>query len=139
MTPRGTWLLAAAATTALSVTSCASSSTSANNATRTFTFTDVSDWTSSDYFTIGTPVTGTSDKFGDRLTAPLVISNYNQIIVNPKATVTFDDGTKITCQEEDLRRLPSLIETQTDVDLPCDGVFPEDADDAHIVIVDEYH
>ena len=121
------------------MTGCASSNTQAESATRIFASTDVSDWTSSDYFTIGTPVTGTSDQFGDRLTAPLVISNYNQIIINLKATVTFSDGTKLTCQEEDPRRLPSLIESQTEVHLPCDGAFPDDADDAHIVIVDEYH
>lgn len=130
-------VLAAAIT--LGVTGCSSSNTPAEDAVRSFSFTDVSDWTSSDYFTIGTPIAGTSDQLGDRLTVPLFISNFNQIIINPKATVTFTDGTKVTCQEEDLRRLPSLIESQTDVDLPCDGAFPDDADDAHIVIVDDYH
>lgn len=132
-------VLVLTAVVSLGVAGCASSNTPTEDAVRSFSFTDVSDWTSSDYFTIGTPIAGISDQFGDRLTVPLVISHFNQIIINPKATVTFADGTKVTCQEEDLRRLPSLVESRTDVDLPCDGTFPDDADDAHIVIVDEYH
>ena len=123
---------------ALAVTGCSTSAPSDESTPRSLSFTDINDWTGSDYYTVGSPIEGVSDTFGDRLMVPLLITHYNQTIINPEATVTFDDGTTFTCQEEDLRRLPSLVESTTDTELPCDGLFPEDATGGHIIVTDEY-
>ena len=54
--------------------------------------------------------------------------------------ITFDDGTELTCEADDLRRVPSLVDTTDSWDFACDaGEFPEDSDSAALVVVDDYN
>jgi hypothetical protein len=106
--------------------------------TRRVEFAEVRDATGSEFYTV-TDAVGVSDQFGSRVVLFFDITNANQIKINPRATVRFADGGTMTCQEEDLRRLPSLVESTTDWDIPCDGAFPEVVEGATVEVVDTYH
>ena len=106
---------------------------------RTVSFDDVTDETGSDYYTVASPIVGVVDEVGSRVTVPFEISNPNGIVFNPKVVIQFQDGATVTCQETDLRRLPSVQETTTEWDLPCAGDLPDDVSGATAVVTDEYH
>jgi len=105
---------------------------------RSFQFDTIQNGESLEYFTIS-GAEGVSDQFGDRLTLFFDISNVNHIKVSPVATITFADGSELVCTEDDPRRKPSLEETTTDWDFPCDGTFPDDVSGATIAVEDDYH
>ena len=73
------------------------------------TFTDVQSELATDDYTIGTSARGVTDSVGSRLTISIKVASANGIVINPKAVITYADGTTDTCQETDLRRLPNLL------------------------------
>lgn len=99
---------------------------------------DVRDMAQSDYYQVGSPVVGTTDQFGSRLTITFRVTNANGTIFNPRAVVHLADGTTFECQETDLRRRPSLVATLTDWDLPCSSPLPEDVTGVSVAVFDDY-
>jgi filamentous hemagglutinin family protein len=114
------------------------SSTDPSPSTREVTFTEIDDQTDSDDYKIASSAQGSVDSFGAELTLGFIISNANGIIVNPKATIKYADGSTQTCQETDLRRLPSLAKSTTSWDFPCEASFGDPAG-AVVTVTDEYH
>lgn len=106
--------------------------------TRTVTFNQIENGPDLEYFTV-TRAEGVSDQFGDRLTLFFNISNANQTKFSPVATITFTDGSTLTCTEDDLRRIPALLDSTTDWEFPCDGTFPESVKGASILVTDDYN
>lgn len=103
---------------------------------RTVTFTNVTDSTSHEFYTLNSTATGLSDDFGNTLTIGLVISNYNQANVYPTATISFPDGSTVVCVEDDPRRSVALVQTTTEAKLPCDDTFPQSIKGAHVVVTE---
>lgn len=99
---------------------------------RSVKITKIVDRTRSDYYTVDTSVPASArvrtlygGTFPD-LTFYLQVSNVNQIVVEPVGTVTYADGSTITCEETDLRRHPSLIRPFLEVTLPCPATLRTD-------------
>lgn len=105
--------------------------------TVTVTYSGVVDETGTGFYTVGRTARGTTDQFGPSLNLSISISNANGIKFSPVAVVEYSDGSSITCEVDDLRRVPSLVKTTTDVDLPCDGALQDDPD-ATITVTDDY-
>ena len=129
----------AALVIAASLTACAADEPDPVVAASRVTFSDVVDETASTDFTIGSTATGVTDESGSYLTIDINVSNANQIKINPAAAIVYPDGRETLCQEEDVRRLPSLEETTTTWDLPCAGSLQDDAAGAVVTVTDEYH
>ncbi|TFH74447.1 hypothetical protein [Cellulomonas sp. HD19AZ1] len=102
------------------------------------TFTDVRAGFAADDYAIGSSARGVTDGVGSRLTININVTNANGVVINPKAVITYADGTTDTCQETDLRRLPNLQASTTSWDLPCGDDFPEDISGASVVVTDDY-
>ena len=81
----------------------------------------------------------TTTGLGTELELTFTILKSNGIKFNPVSTITFPDGSVITCEADDLRRIPSLVDSSTSWDFACDGSFPEDSDRARLVVVDTYN
>jgi hypothetical protein len=128
---------AAAAAMLLALGGCAAEP--AKQAPTTMTFTDVTDSTGTDYYKLGATAEGTTDEFGSTLTLDVSIINANQIKFKPKATITWRDGTTTVCVDEDLRHVPSVQKTTTEVELPCPDGFADSAEGATINVIDEYN
>ena len=107
-------------------------------APRTYQFSDITNGGSLEYFSV-TRAEGISDEFGDRLTLFFDISNTNGIVISPVATISFEDGSELVCTDDDSRRHPSLVESTTDWEFPCDGFFPDDVQGALVTVEDDYH
>ncbi len=103
----------------------------------TVTYTSVVDDTGTGFYTVGRSATGTTDQFGPSLNLDIAISNANGIKFSPVAVIEFADGSTVTCEVDDVRRVPSLVKTTTDVDLPCDGALQDDPE-ATITVTDAY-
>jgi hypothetical protein len=104
-----------------------------------FTFDTVIDQTGTGFYTVGTTARGVSDQFGDRLTLDININHANSITFSPVATIIYTNGTTLICEETDPRRHPSLVETTTTAEIPCDGSFPDDVDGASVTVIDNYN
>lgn len=105
---------------------------------KTFEFGTVFDNTDTGWYSV-TGAHGVSDQFGSRLTLDFAISNSNNTIFSPVSTIEYADGTVVVCQADDLRRLPSLVDSTTDWEFACDGPFADDANGATVTVVDSYN
>ena len=99
-------------------------------------FTDIDDRTNSLFYSVSS-ATGISKIGSPYLELVFSITNANGIKINPKATITYADGSTQTCQETDQRRYPSLVRTTTTWEFPCQGSFG-DPSGATVAVVDEY-
>jgi hypothetical protein len=132
---------------ALSVTACLSASlvgcaqqeADPREVTNTTTITDITDNTDTGYYTVDSAVLNTTS-FGTELTLSFTIVHSNGIKFSPVSMITFSDGTELTCEADDLRRVPSLMDTTDSWDFACDAdEFPTDSDGATLVVVDDYN
>ncbi|MHA7617414.1 hypothetical protein ACX12M_02735 [Cellulosimicrobium cellulans] len=103
-------------------------------------YSDVSDETATDDgYDVNPTAVGFVDILGDwQLTLGFTITNPNGTKFDPVATVHGPDGDDVVCRVDDLRRLPSVKETTTDWDLPCDGPLPTDPEGVTITVRDDY-
>lgn len=105
---------------------------------RTVRFTAVDDEHQSDYYDVGAAVDGVTDEFGTRLVIPIMVTRANRTSFNPAADVSFPDGTTVHCEEEDVRRWPSLVESTDSVEVPCESDFPKSTAGAVVTVTDLY-
>lgn len=119
---------------AFAIAGCSPVTNTGEQDSKTYMFTNVSDHTRRAFYTVGSTATAVTDSFGTTLTLTFNISNANQTIANPKAVISFQHGRSVTCQETDLRRLPSLNQTPTTWDLPCNRDFPKDTSTAQVTV-----
>ena len=101
-------------------------------------FVGVRDATETGYYSIGPTARGVTSQVGSYLTIDIDVTNANSTVIDPKAEITYANGTTDTCQETDLRRLPSHVRTTTDWDLPCGRPFPTDVTGATVVVTDDF-
>ncbi|AND17815.1 hypothetical protein A6122_2703 [Rathayibacter tritici] len=66
----------------------------------------------------------TTTGLGTELELAFTILNSNGIEFNPVSTITFSDGSVVTCEADDPRRIPSLVESTDSWDFACDGSIP---------------
>ncbi|WP_146078258.1 hypothetical protein [Rathayibacter rathayi] len=131
-----TLALAVGVTSAL--VGCAEEKTDPLAVTSSASITDITDNTATGYYTVDA-ATLTTTGFGTELELAFTILNSNGIKFNPVSTITFSDGSVVTCEADDLRRIPSLVESTDSWDFACVGFFPEDSDGARLVVVDTYN
>jgi hypothetical protein len=111
----------------VSLSGCAQEKVDPLEVTNSATTTDITDNTDTGFCTVDSAVLNTTS-LGTELTLDFTILNSNGIKFSPISTVTFDDGTELTCEADDLRRVPSLVDTTDSWDFACDtGEFPEDS------------
>jgi hypothetical protein len=107
--------------------------------TNSVTITDIADNTGTGYYTVDS-ATLTTNAIGTELELGFTILNSNGIDFSPVSTITFTDGTELRCEADDLRRVPSLVESADSWDFACDAAdFPTDSQDASLVVVDDYN
>ncbi|PPG49745.1 hypothetical protein C5C24_11980 [Rathayibacter sp. AY2B3] len=106
--------------------------------TNSATITDITDNTGTGYYTVDA-ATLTTTGLGTELELAFTILNSNGIKFNPVSTIMFSDGSVLTCEADDLRRIPSLVDSTDSWDFACDGSFPEDSAGARLVVVDTYN
>ncbi|WP_439690447.1 hypothetical protein ACRQ4C_05800 [Curtobacterium sp. SP.BCp] len=107
--------------------------------TNTATIRDITDNTDTGFYTVDSAVLNTTS-LGTELTLGFTILNSNHTSFSPVSTITFKDGTVLTCEADDVRRVPSLQDTTDSWDFACDSdEFPRDSDDASLVVVDAYN
>jgi hypothetical protein len=135
VTPRPLFVIPLAL--ALSLAGCAGEKVDPLAVVNSATINEITDNTGSDYYDV-TSAYIEQDGISTRLTLGFAISNTNGTSFSPVSTVTFTDGTILTCEAGDPRRTPSLEETTDDWTFECDGDLPEDADGASMVVIDEY-
>ncbi|MDQ0541060.1 hypothetical protein QF011_003638 [Curtobacterium flaccumfaciens] len=117
---------------------CAQEEADPLEVTNTATINDITDNTDTGYYTVDSAVLNTTS-FGTELTLGFTILNSNGIKFSPVSTITFSDGTELTCQADDPRRVPSLVDTTDSWDFACDAEeFPTDGDGAALTVVDDY-
>lgn len=103
------------------------------------TYSGVSDETGSEWFTVNPTAVGGTNILGDwELTLGFTILHANGTAFDPVATVHTTDGDDVVCRVDDLRRIPTVKETTTDWDLPCDGPLPTDPEGVTITVRDDY-
>jgi hypothetical protein len=128
--------LTAGLTTALS--GCAEEKPDPLAVTNSLQIMDITDNTGTGYYTVDA-ATLTTTGLGTELELTFTILNSNGIKFNPVSTITFSDGSVLTCEADALRRIPSLVDSTDSWDFACDGSFPEDSDGAHLAVVDTYN
>ncbi|MCS6577384.1 hypothetical protein [Curtobacterium poinsettiae] len=117
---------------------CAQEEADPLEVTNTATINDITDNTDTGYYTVDSAVLNTTS-FGTELTFGFTILNSNGIKFSPVSTITFSDGTELTCQADDPRRVPSLVDTTDSWDFACDAEeFPTDGDGVALTVVDDY-
>lgn len=100
--------------------------------------TDITDTTGTGYYTVD-GATLTTTGLGTQLELAFTILNSNGIKFNPVSTITFPDGSMLTCEADDPRRVPSLVDSTNSWGFACDRSFPEDSAGARLVVVDTYN
>lgn len=126
-------------TLGISLSGCAQEKVDPLEVTNSATITDITDITETGFYTVDSAVLNTTS-FGTELTLGFTILNSNGINFSPVSTITFNDGTELTCEADDLRRVPSLVDTTDSWDFACDAdEFPEDSAGAALVVVDDYN
>lgn len=136
---RGAAALAVTVCLTVALVGCAQQETDSLEVTNTATINDITDNTDTGYYTVDSAVLNTTS-FGTELTLGFTILNSNGIKFSPVSTITFSDGTELTCEADDPRRVPSLVDTTDSWDFACDAdEFPTDSDGATLVIVDDYN
>ncbi|KQQ18675.1 hypothetical protein ASF48_17285 [Rathayibacter sp. Leaf299] len=123
---------------AVALSGCAEEKPDPLAVTDSATITDITDNTGTGYYTVDA-ATLTTTGLGTELELAFTILNSNGIKFNPVSTITFSDGSVVTCEADDLRRIPSLVDSTDSWDFACDGSFPEDSDGARLVVVDSYN
>jgi len=124
---------------AISLSGCAQEKVDPLEVTNSTTITNITDNTDTGFYTVDSAELNTTS-FGTELTLGFTISNSNSLKFSPISTITFGDGTELTCEADDLRRVPSLVDTTDSWDFACDAAeFPEDSDGASLVVVDDYN
>lgn len=132
-------LLIAAAALGVSLSGCTQEEVDPLEVTNSATISDITDNTATGLYTVDTAVLNTTS-LGTELTLGFTILNSNGFQFSPISTITFSDGTELTCQADDLRRVPSLMDTTDTWDFACDAdEFPKDSDGATLVVVDDYN
>lgn len=127
-----------AASMAATLTACAEEKVDPLTITNRASITDITDNTGTGYYTVDAAMLTTTG-FGTELELKFTILNSNGIKFNPVSTITFSDGAVLTCEADDLRRIPSLVKSTDSWDFACDGSFPTDTDGARLVVVDTYN
>lgn len=123
----------------VTVAGCAGEDVDPLAVTNSASITDIRDNTNTGWYTVDSADLATNG-LGTELTLGFTITNANHTEFNPVSTITFSDGTVLTCEADDLRRVPSLQESTDTWDFACDAdEFPEDADGSYIEIVDTYN
>lgn len=117
---------------------CAAEKPDPLSVTNSATITDITDNTGMGYYTVDA-ATLTTNGLGTELELAFTILNNNGIKFNPVSTITFSDGSVLTCEADDLRRIPSLVDSTDSWGFACDGSFPEDSGGARLVVVDSYN
>ncbi|MCS6586963.1 hypothetical protein NYQ25_18500 [Curtobacterium flaccumfaciens pv. flaccumfaciens] len=136
---RGHVALAVVIVLGVSLSGCAQEKVDPLEVTNSATITDITDNTGTGFYTVDSAVLNTTS-LGTELTLGFTILNSNGIKFSPISTITFDDGTELTCEADDLRRVPSLVDTTDSWDFACDaGEFPDDSASAALVVVDDYN
>lgn len=108
-------------------------------APRLVQFDQIDDQTGTEYYSVGATASGIDDQFGSRITLNFAISHANRTTFSPLVHITFADGSTLTCEETDLRRLPALVEATTDWEFPCESSFPTNVSGATLVVTDTYN
>lgn len=122
-----------------SLSGCAQEKVDSLEVTNSATITDVTDNTDTGFYTVDSAALNTTS-FGTELTLYFTILNSNGIKFSPVSTITFNDGTELTCEADDPRRVPSLVDTTDSWGFACDAdEFPEDSAGAALVVVDDYN
>jgi hypothetical protein len=130
---------AAVTTLGISLSGCAQEKLDPLKVTNSATISDITDNTDTGFYTVDSAVLNTTS-FGTELTLGFTILNSNGSKFSPVSTITFNDGTELTCEADDLRRLPSLVNTTDSWDFACEAdEFPEDSAGAALVVVDDYN
>jgi hypothetical protein len=106
--------------------------------TNSVDITDISDNTGTGWYTVtGARLSSTS--LGTTLRLRFDVIHPNGTAFSPVSTVTFADGTRVVCEADDPRRVPSLQASTTEWDFACDASsFPEASAGARLVVVDDY-
>jgi hypothetical protein len=131
--------LAAMLALGVSLSGCAQEKVDPLEITNSATITEITDNTDTGFYAVDSAELNTTS-FGTELTLGFTISNSNGLKFSPISTITFGDGTKLTCEADDLRRVPSLVVTTDSWDFACDAdEFPEDSAGASLVVVDGYN
>lgn len=116
---------------------CAQQEADPLEVTNTATINDITDNTGTGYYTVDSAVLNATS-FGTELTLGFTILNSNGIKFSPVSTITFSDGSELTCKADDPRRVPSLVVTTDSWDFACDAAeFPSDGDGVALTVVDE--
>lgn len=136
--PKAVSALTVAVGLAIALAGCAQEEVDPLEVTNSATITDITDNTETGSYTVDSAVLNTTS-LGTELTLGFTILNSNGISFSPVSTITFSDGTELTCEADDLRRVPSLMDTTDSWDFACDGDFPKDSDGAKLVVVDDYN
>lgn len=136
---RGAAALAVTVCLSVALVGCAQQEADRLEVTNTATINDITDNTDTGYYTVDSAVLNTTS-FGTELTLGFTILNSNGIKFSPVSTITFRDGTELTCEADDPRRVPSLVDTTDSWDFACDAdEFPTDSDGTTLVVVDDYN
>ncbi|MBF4591678.1 hypothetical protein [Curtobacterium sp. VKM Ac-1395] len=136
---RGAAALAVATGITVTLAGCAQEQADPLEVTNTATINDITDNTDTGFYTVDSAVLNTTS-VDTELTLGSTILKSNGIKFSPVSTITFSDGTELTCEADDPRRVPSLVDTTDSWDFACDAnEFPEDSDGAKLVVVDDYN
>ena len=122
----------------IALAGCAQEKVDPLEVTNSATITDITDNTQTGFYTVNSAVLSTTS-LGTELTLGFSILNSNGIKFSPVSTISFSDGTELTCEADDPRRVPSLVDTTDSWDFACDADFPKDSDGAKLVVVDAYN
>ncbi|PZF56311.1 hypothetical protein DEJ23_10610 [Curtobacterium sp. MCSS17_008] len=136
---RGAAALTVTLSLSFALVGCAQQEADPLEVTNTTTINDITDNTDTGYYTVDSAVLNTTS-FGTELTLGFTIINSNGIKFSPVSTITFSDGTRLTCEADDPRRVPSLVDTTDSWGFACDAAdFPTDGDGATLTVVDDYN
>jgi hypothetical protein len=125
--------------TSVTLAGCAEEKVDPLAVTNSATVSDITDNTGTDYYTVDS-ANLTTTAIGTRLELGFTILNSNGTYFSPVSTITFADGTVLTCEAGDPRRVPSLVASTDTWDFECDAAgFPADSQGASLVVVDEYN
>lgn len=108
MKVRSITVLMIGASLAVALAGCAEEKVDPLAVTNSATITNITDNTDTGWYTVDSAVLSTN-AIGTTLELAFTIVDANHANFSPISTLTFSDGTVLTCQADDLRRVPSLV------------------------------
>ncbi len=123
----------------LALTGCAADEPDPLDVVQSIRITGIEDNTNTGWYTVDAG-TLTQNGLGVTLTLEFTITHANGVTFDPVSEIQLETGEEITCQADDLRRLPSLVDSTDDWDFACDAAsLPEDPEVESMTVTDDYH